>query len=103
MGMPEDGWRRPADLLRHPAMKRGQGISINVVVVTAIALIVLLVLIVIFMNRGALFQKGLNQCSGECVAKGTPCPADKPVAVPSGNCDDGVHPPVRDGACCVSI
>lgn len=84
-------------------MSRGQGISINVIVVTAIALIVLLVLIVIFLGRGKLFQEGLNQCKGECVQKGAPCPSDKPVAVPSGNCDDGVRAPVRDGTCCISI
>lgn len=37
--------------------KKGQGLSINVIIIAALALIVLVVLTVIFTSRSALFQK----------------------------------------------
>ena len=42
--------------------KKGQGISINVVIVAAIALLVLVVLSVIFMGRLNIFNKDTSSC-----------------------------------------
>lgn len=41
--------------------KRGQGISINTIIIAAIALIVLVVLIAIFTGRIGLFSRGVQQ------------------------------------------
>ena len=41
--------------------KKGQGLSLNVIIVAAIALIVLVVLVMIFTGRIGIFEKGLSQ------------------------------------------
>jgi len=46
--------------------KKGQGISVNVIIIAAIALVVLVVLIAIFTGRFGLFSTGLGNCPGEC-------------------------------------
>lgn len=51
-------------------MKKGQGISINVIVVAAVALLVLAVLAVIFLGRSNIFVKESVNCEsqgGQCV------------------------------------
>ena len=40
--------------------KKGQGLSLNVIIVAALALIVLVVLIMVFTGRIAIFEKGLS-------------------------------------------
>ena len=50
-------------------MKRGQGISINTVIIAAIALIVLVVVVVIFASRIDFFGQNVASCS----AKGGSC------------------------------
>ena len=57
--------------------KRGQGISMNVIIIAAIALLVLVVLSVVFMGRMGTFSSGTAECNnqgGKCsdVACGTP-------------------------------
>ena len=42
--------------------KKGQGISINVIIVAAIALLVLVVLSVIFIGRVDIFSRRSNEC-----------------------------------------
>jgi hypothetical protein len=82
-------------------MERGQGISINVIVITAIALIVLVVLVIVFTGRVQIFGKGLGTCRGTCVQTAVNCGADS--AVPTSNCDDGKTPPIKgDGYCCIA-
>jgi len=41
--------------------KKGQGLSLNVIIVAAIALIVLVVLVMIFTGRIGIFEKGLSK------------------------------------------
>jgi hypothetical protein len=80
-------------------MMRGQGISINVIVITAIALIVLVVLIIVFSGRVGLFNKGLGTCTGFCTDSVAKCDGSP---VPTQNCDDGKNPPLKGaGVCCM--
>ncbi|HLC88525.1 MAG TPA: hypothetical protein VJG49_00665 [Candidatus Nanoarchaeia archaeon] len=44
-----------------PPGKRGQGLSINVIIIAALALIVLVVLVMIFTGRIAVFDRGVGQ------------------------------------------
>ena len=43
-----------------PSDKRGQGMSLNVVIIAALALIVLVVLVMIFTGRIAIFERGVG-------------------------------------------
>lgn len=78
---------------------RGQGLSLNVIVIAALALIVLIVLVVIFSGRINIFTKGTGTCSGDCVDAREKCGTD--AAVPTSNCDDGKNPVVKNGWCCI--
>lgn len=49
--------------------KKGQGISINVIIIAAIALLVLVILSIIFTGRMGIFSHQVNSCS----AKGGQC------------------------------
>ena len=49
--------------------KKGQGLSLNVIIIAALALIVLVVLIAIFMGRIAIFQDDVNQAGQTEVIK----------------------------------
>ncbi len=81
-------------------MRRGQGISINVIVLTAIALIVLVVLVIVLTGRVQIFNKGLGTCKGHCATSVSGCGIDSPV--PTQNCDDGQTPAIKgDGFCCI--
>ena len=46
---------------RNKISKRGQGLSLNVIIVAALALIVLVVLVMVFTGRIGLFEKGVGQ------------------------------------------
>ncbi len=59
--------------------KKGQGISLNVIIIAAIALIVLVILILIFTGRIGLFTKEVSACTnsgGVCIELGTHPSAD---------------------------
>lgn len=43
--------------------KKGQGLSLNVIIVAALALIVLVVLVVVFTGRVTIFEKGVSAAS----------------------------------------
>jgi len=50
--------------------RKGQGISINVIIIAAIALLVLVVLSVIFIGRSGIFSRASADCiqnGGQCV------------------------------------
>ena len=81
---------------------RGQGISINVIVLTAIALIVLIVLVVVLTGRVQIFGRGLGTCKGDCVTSAASCTSGS--AIPTTHCDDGGKHPVipGDGYCCIA-
>ncbi len=71
--------------------KKGQGLSLNVIIIAAIALIVLIVLVFILTGRMQIFGKGLNDCEskgGECDSR-TNCKALKGnVEIPGTECGD---------------
>ena len=52
--------KAPFDFLM-PLDRRGQGLSLNVIIVAALALIVLVVLIMVFTGRIAVFEKGVSK------------------------------------------
>lgn len=55
-------------------MRKGQGLSINTIIIAAIALVVLIVLWVIFTGRMGVFSTGLQEveknCKDQCIAAG---------------------------------
>jgi len=71
--------------------KKGQGISINTIIIAAIALIVLVVLIAIFTGRIGSFGQGVDEatkkiaCPGSVVNANQACPAQTSQLV--GNYD----------------
>ena len=78
--------------------KRGQGISINTIIIAVIALVVLVVLVAIFTGRLAIFSKGVSEtttCDQLCKARGydegTPGTGDKGETTPGGFDDENVH------------
>ena len=44
-----------------PSFKKGQGLSLNVIIVAALALIVLVVLVAVFTGRIGIFERGIGQ------------------------------------------
>ena len=83
---------------------KGQGISLNVIVVAAIALLVLVILSVIFVGRIGTFGEKAADCEqkgGKCIA-GVVCRGDageKWIKFTDGKCDQS------DGAyvCCIRV
>ena len=73
--------------------KRGQGISMNVIIIAAIALLVLVVLSVIFMGRMGIFSRGSSDCKnqgGVCAATcGTGDAANFPTPYTAAECASG--------------
>lgn len=51
-------------------IKKGQGLSINVIIVAALALIVLIVLWAIFTGRMGIFVKGIKETDKTCAELG---------------------------------
>ena len=70
--------------------KKGQGISINVIIVAAVALIVLVVLIAVFTGRIGIFGKELDkQTMPKCTdSGGTPMVAQECSTPIYGNYED---------------
>ena len=79
--------------------KRGQGISINMIIVAAIALVVLIVLIVIFTGKTQQFNRGLGSCKGICATSPAQCSG---AAIPVQNCNDGNQQLQGDSYCCIA-
>ncbi len=82
-------------------MRKGQGISLDVIIVAAIALLVLVILAFIFTGRIALFSKGLNDCkemkNAQCEFE---CPSGY-VEYPTRTCYDSSGE-ATDEMCCVA-
>jgi hypothetical protein len=72
--------------------KRGQGISMNVIIIAAIALLVLVVLSVVFMGRMGTFSSGSADCNnqgGVCAEVcGTGDAAGHPTTYNAAECPD---------------
>lgn len=85
-------------------MKKGQGLSLNVIIIAALALIVLIVLTVIFTGRVSLFNKGVSTCNGFCSKDPSACEARGAVAIPTKGCTEaGASSPsfTDEGYCCL--
>ena len=84
--------------------KRGQGISMNTIVIAAIALVVLLVVLFIFNQKIGVFGSGISTCAGSCVSKGTSsngyqaCQSNNMAYSPQGNkeCGENIY-------CCIKV
>lgn len=83
-------------------MKRGQGLSLTVIIVAAIALIVLVVLVAIFSGRMGGWIKGVESCADK-----TDLSADKRCS-DTPECPDGYAALLgtdcgKDSYCCIKI
>jgi len=75
--------------------KKGQGISMNVIIIAAIALLVLVVLSIIFMGRMGQWGADVDSCvtkGGTCLSA---CDAATQTPYPLWSCDEGL-------TCCVA-
>ncbi len=55
-------------------MKKGQGMSVNVIIIAALALLVLVILAVVFLGRMNIFGTQTNSCTsqgGKCFGEGS--------------------------------
>ncbi|MBT5021367.1 hypothetical protein HOK51_10115 [Candidatus Woesearchaeota archaeon] len=78
--------------------KRGQGLSMTVIVVAAIALLVLVILAVIFIGRMGTTAENVDKCKGDCVYSPEECTEmGKYTKVTDDPCDD------ESQYCCISI
>ena len=78
--------------------KRGQGLSLNTIIIAAVALIVLVVLVMIFTGRMGAFTGGVNKCvnqGGACKSQ-TFCDA-----APKGTVITGATGCTGTDVCCV--
>ncbi len=68
-------------------MKKGQGLSMNVIIIAVLALIVLVLLIVIFSGKMGQFRSGVSTCGGtKCAELATDCAENENPIYLSG-CD----------------
>ena len=63
--------------------KRGQGISINVIIIAAIALLVLVVLSVVFMGRMGTLSSGTADCRNQGGVCADTCGVDDAAGYPT--------------------
>jgi len=83
--------------------KRGQGLSMDTIVIAAIALLVLVILALIFTGKIGKTRVEMDKCDtqgGKCVATAVECSSEYQKVVSSYSCPD------IDGQkqlCCVSI
>lgn len=88
-------------------MRKGQNLSLNVIIIAALALLVLVIISLIFMNRASIFGKDTKACEtqgGTCHLASDGCPEGKTVSPLSGvrclNSDGTVR---DDYVCCIPI
>ncbi|MFH1850347.1 MAG: hypothetical protein ABH879_09300 [archaeon] len=85
--------------------KRGQGISLNVIIIAAIALLVLVILSIIFIGRMGGWRTQLDDCAqngGKCIDAGVSCgegaAADYPTEYQAWSAGCG-----EDKKCCIKL
>jgi hypothetical protein len=93
------------NLMKMP--KKGQGMSMNVIIIAALALIVLVVLGVIFMGKASNFRKTTDTCSangGVCTDNAVGCQTGNYEKEVSGVCfaPDGKTPD-SSKVCCIKV
>lgn len=85
--------------------KKGQGLSMTVIVVAALALLVLVVLAVIFIGRMGKTASQVDQCKGQCINAdevGEQCSGTY-QKVTRDPCLDGNGKQIEDQKCCLSV
>lgn len=91
--------------LKRMASKKGQGISLNVIIVAAIGLIVLVVLTFIFLNQTGKFGIGINKCvdkGAECY--NSKCPSGyQALSTLSAKCYDSDNEVEKSKVCCIRL
>lgn len=86
--------------------KKGQGMSMNVIIIAALALMVLVVIGVVFMSKTINFRKQTDTCSangGVCIDKTIGCNADNYEKETTGVCftDGKTADPAK--VCCIRV
>ena len=87
-------------------MKKGQGISINTIIIAALGLAVLVVLFLIFTGRIGIFSQGVEntqRCTDVCQAAARTFngPASADETCPVGQYVAGKYSDGPNGCCCV--
>lgn len=90
--------------------KRGQGLSMNVIIIAAIALLVLVILAVIFIGRMGTTAKNIDKCQGQCIVSTGDSP-DSDCKEQFGTYYKGTRDPCLDSnnknidgqICCVGV
>ncbi|MBI5391084.1 hypothetical protein HZB02_06370 [Candidatus Woesearchaeota archaeon] len=82
-------------------MKKGQELSMTVIVIAAIALIVLVILAAIFIGRAGKTAVGVDSCKGRCVASSDEC-AGQYERVTNDPCYDSSSKKT-DQLCCLGV
>ena len=87
-------------------MKKGQGLSLNVIIIAAIALIVLVILSVIFIGRLGRTTTQVEQCPGVCIDDSGDCKVDVGeyyAKATDKSCFDDEDKKDNDMMCCVGV
>jgi len=97
-------------------MKKGQGMSLNVIVIAALVVLVLIVLSIIFVRSSGSFSSDLQSCAskgGTCVPAVSTVPTgiwtDEGTTTTTRGCPDGMSsirgscPEQEEHLCCIKI
>jgi hypothetical protein len=80
--------------------KRGQGLSINVLIIAALGLVVFIILGMLFFNKTQAFSQGLEKCAakfGGCDSE-TNCNSKNGQVIRNTDCERE-----NKGVCCVTL
>ncbi len=83
--------------------KRGDGLSLNVIILAVIALLVLVILSYMVLSNTGKFNKGVNSCgaNADCVADKSACNQPGYIAIPA-NCNTNGNSGAS-GYCCTPL
>jgi len=80
-----------------PKSKKGQGISINVIIIAAIALLVLVILSVLLLRGGGQLADGTACSGGQCAGSCSDIGGGTHIINPTGTC------PNEGEVCCIPL
>jgi hypothetical protein len=86
--------------------KKGQGLSMNVIIITALALLVLVILMTIFMGRMSSSSKDIKTCEsngGQCHTGNTCRAGWSPNPLKSVYCVDSTGERKDNEICCIQV
>ena len=80
---------------------KGQGLSLNVVIIAVLCILVLVVLAFILITRSNSFNTSVQTCNGVCAFSSNECAAQGMPSMPVTSCSDDTG--VVEGArfCCI--